>query len=81
MPERTRGPNMYDVAKLAEVSHQTVSRVINNHPNTRPETKARVLDAMAQLGYRPNQAARSLASCCYLSPIAIRRLAKIIATT
>jgi len=62
MPERTRGPNMYDVAKLAEVSHQTVSRVINNHPNTRPETKARVLDAMEQLGYRPNQAARSLAS-------------------
>ena len=62
MPERTRGPNMYDVAKLAEVSHQTVSRVINNHPNTRPETRERVIKAMEQLGYRPNQAARSLAS-------------------
>jgi DNA-binding LacI/PurR family transcriptional regulator len=60
--ERTRGPNMYDVAKLAQVSHQTVSRVINNHPNTRPETRARVREAMAELGYRPNQAARTLAS-------------------
>lgn len=62
MSTRSRGPNMYDVARLAQVSHQTVSRVINNHPNTREETRQRVLQAMADLGYRPNQAARALAS-------------------
>ncbi|MFZ9088083.1 MAG: LacI family DNA-binding transcriptional regulator [Pontimonas sp.] len=62
MSDRTRGPNMYDVAKLAQVSHQTVSRVVNNHPNTREETRERVLRAMEELGYRPNQAARALAS-------------------
>lgn len=53
-------PNIYDVARLAEVSHQTVSRVLNNQPNIRPATKARVEAAMAQLGYQPNPAARSL---------------------
>lgn len=49
-----------DVARLAGVSSQTVSRVINDHPNIRPETRARVLDAMAQLDYRVNNAARAL---------------------
>jgi DNA-binding LacI/PurR family transcriptional regulator len=53
-------PNIYDVARLAEVSHQTVSRVLNNQPNIRPATRARVEAAMAQLGYQPNPAARSL---------------------
>jgi DNA-binding LacI/PurR family transcriptional regulator len=53
-------PNIYDVAKLAEVSHQTVSRVLNSQPNIRPATKARVEAAMATLGYQPNPAARSL---------------------
>lgn len=53
-------PNIYDVARLAEVSHQTVSRVLNNQPNIRPTTKARVEAAMATLGYQPNPAARSL---------------------
>jgi DNA-binding LacI/PurR family transcriptional regulator len=42
------------------VSHQTVSRVLNDHPSIRPETRARVLEIMAQLQYRPNQAARAL---------------------
>jgi len=55
-------PNIYDVARLAKVSHQTVSRVINNNVSIRPETKSRVLSAMESLGYRPNQAARALAS-------------------
>ena len=54
--------NIYDVAKMAKVSHQTVSRVINNNPSIRPETKSRVLKAMQSLDYRPNQAARALAS-------------------
>src|SRR6187200_1147496 len=51
---------MADVAKLAGVSHQTVSRVINDSTHVRPETKQRVLAAMRELDYRPNPAARAL---------------------
>ncbi len=51
---------MVDVARLAGVSHQTVSRVLNNHPNVREETARRVRAAIAELGYRPNRAARAL---------------------
>ncbi len=53
---------MTDVARLAGVSHQTVSRVLNDHPNVRPQTKLRVQAAMTELGYRPNRAARALAT-------------------
>jgi DNA-binding LacI/PurR family transcriptional regulator len=49
-----------DVAQLAGVSTQTVSRVLNHSTNLREETRARVLDAMAELDYRPNNAARAL---------------------
>ncbi|MGI9198264.1 MAG: LacI family DNA-binding transcriptional regulator [Candidatus Nanopelagicaceae bacterium] len=52
--------NIYDVANLAGVSHQTVSRVLNNHPSLKPETKEKVEKAIAQLDYKPNQAARQL---------------------
>lgn len=48
------------MAKAAGVSHQTVSRVLNDHPSLRPATRQRVLDAMRELGYRPNLAARAL---------------------
>jgi DNA-binding LacI/PurR family transcriptional regulator len=51
---------MADVAHLAGVSHQTVSRVLNDQPNVRAETRARILDAIRELGYRPNSAARTL---------------------
>jgi DNA-binding LacI/PurR family transcriptional regulator len=51
---------MADVARLAVVSHQTVSRVLNGHPSVRPETRAKVLAAIDQLGYRPNLTARAL---------------------
>ncbi|MEX5713013.1 LacI family DNA-binding transcriptional regulator [Parafrankia sp. FMc6] len=51
---------MRDVARFAGVSHQTVSRVLNGHPNVRPETRQRVLDAMEALNYRRNLAARTL---------------------
>ncbi len=55
-----RLPVMADVAKAAGVSHQTVSRVLNDHPNVRPETRERVLEAIGRLGYRRNLAARAL---------------------
>src|ERR1700761_7105107 len=62
LPERARSrpPVMTDVAQLAGVSHQTVSRVLNDHPNVRPQTRALVLAAITELGYRPNAAARTL---------------------
>jgi DNA-binding LacI/PurR family transcriptional regulator len=51
---------MTDVARLAGVSHQTVSRVLNDHPNVKEQTRLRVRAAIAELGYRPNRAARAL---------------------
>lgn len=56
----TRSPVMLDVAARAGVSHQTVSRVINGHPSVSPPTRERVERAIAELGYRPNTAARAL---------------------
>jgi DNA-binding LacI/PurR family transcriptional regulator len=53
-------PVMADVARRAGVSHQTVSRVLNGHPNVSEATKAEVLAAIRDLGYRPNIAARTL---------------------
>ena len=55
-------PVMADVAQLAGVSKQTVSRVLNDHPAVRPDTREAVLAAMRTLGYRPSRSARSLAS-------------------
>ncbi|NHD15633.1 MULTISPECIES: LacI family DNA-binding transcriptional regulator [unclassified Actinopolyspora] len=51
---------MADVARLAGVSHQTVSRVLNDHPSVSPGTRSRILAAIEQLDYRPNSAARAL---------------------
>jgi DNA-binding LacI/PurR family transcriptional regulator len=51
---------MVDVARLAGLSHQTVSRVVNNRTNVSPTTRARVLAAILELDYRPNSAARTL---------------------
>jgi DNA-binding LacI/PurR family transcriptional regulator len=55
-------PLMVDVARLAGVSHQTVSRVLNDHPHVSAKTRAGVLAAIRDLGYRPNAAARTLAT-------------------
>src|SRR5664279_3427260 len=55
-----RSPAMTDVARLAGVSHQTVSRVLNDHPSVREQTRLRVRAAMLELNYRPNRAARTL---------------------
>ncbi|MFE2428242.1 LacI family DNA-binding transcriptional regulator [Streptomyces sp. NPDC059373] len=49
-----------DVASRAGVSVATVSRVLNDHPSVRPDTRTRVLAAVTELGYRPNAVARSL---------------------
>lgn len=62
MNENRKAASIYDVAKLAGVSHQTVSRAINNADNIREETRQKVLDAMQQLNYQPNRAARYLAT-------------------
>ncbi|QDZ16279.1 LacI family DNA-binding transcriptional regulator [Humibacter ginsenosidimutans] len=59
--ESDRPPSIRDVARVADVSYQTVSRVLNDHPNIRPETRQRVLNAMTELNFRPNRAARRLA--------------------
>jgi DNA-binding LacI/PurR family transcriptional regulator len=62
MTKRSTGrlPRLEDVAELAGVSHQTVSRVVNGHPNVSKATREKVEAAIAQLGYRRNTAARSL---------------------
>ncbi|MFC5263848.1 LacI family DNA-binding transcriptional regulator [Kribbella qitaiheensis] len=57
---RRRGPSMADVARLAGVSGQTVSRVANGRHNVDADTRERVLAAMREVGYRPNSAARAL---------------------
>jgi DNA-binding LacI/PurR family transcriptional regulator len=57
---RRRPPSIRDVARLAGVSHQTVSRVLNEHPSIRDVTKTRVLAAMDELQFRPSRAARIL---------------------
>ncbi|WP_307136140.1 LacI family DNA-binding transcriptional regulator [Streptomyces aurantiacus] len=51
---------MADVARLAGVSSQTVSRVSNGYAGVNEETRQQVLAAMRELGYRPNSAARAL---------------------
>jgi LacI family transcriptional regulator len=48
-----------DIAKMAKVSHMTVSRALNNDPRVREETKKRILDLVNKLNYRPNARARS----------------------
>jgi len=58
--KQPRAANIFDVARLAGVSHQTVSRVINGMTNVRPATRERVESAIAQLRYSPSPAARAL---------------------
>ncbi|MDX3572058.1 LacI family DNA-binding transcriptional regulator [Streptomyces sp. ID05-47C] len=59
-PTQLRPPTMADVARLAGVSHQTVSRVLGDHPNVREQTRVRVLRAIEEMGYRRNSSARAL---------------------
>jgi LacI family transcriptional regulator len=57
-------PTIEEIARLAEVSRSTVSRVLNNHPSVRPAVRNRVLAVIRQQNYTPYAAARSLASNC-----------------
>lgn len=59
---RRKAASIRDVAEAADVSYQTVSRVINGRPNVREETRHRVQEAIAALGFRRNATAFALAS-------------------
>jgi LacI family transcriptional regulator len=60
--ETARPPTIYDVARAAGVSIASVSRVLNGRRNPREETRQRVLEAVAQLGFVPDGAARALSA-------------------
>jgi LacI family transcriptional regulator len=62
MERMTLTVTIYDVAREAGVSMATVSRVVNNNPNVKPQTRKKVFEAIERLGYRPNAVARGLAS-------------------
>lgn len=55
-------PTIYDVARRADVSISSVSRVLNGREKTRPATRNRVMKAVAELGFVPDGAARALSS-------------------
>jgi LacI family transcriptional regulator len=57
---RRRDPTILDLARAAQVSKTTASRVLNGSPNVAPETRARVLEAIKRIDYQVNTAARSL---------------------
>jgi LacI family transcriptional regulator len=61
-PAKPRKTTIRTVAERAGVSLKTVSRVINNEPSVLPATRARVLQAIAELDYEPDPSARSLRS-------------------
>ncbi len=55
-------PTIYDIARIANVSKSTVSRVLNNQTNISDEARERVLKAIEELDYQPNKLARALTS-------------------
>ena len=59
-PQHGRPPTIIDVADEAKVGVMSVSRVINNHPSVKASTRAKVMKAIAKVGYTPNDAARML---------------------
>lgn len=61
-PTGPKPSTIYDVARVAQVSHQTVSRYLKGYEGIRPGTRERVEKALVQLDYRPNVSARVLAT-------------------
>lgn len=59
--DRSRNTTINDIARLSGVSKKTVSRVINESPSVRPDTRQRVSDIIRRLGYVPDPQARGLA--------------------
>jgi LacI family transcriptional regulator len=60
--EQPKPATIYDVARAAKVSHQTVALYLRGHTGFRAETRERVEQALRELNYRPNRAARALAT-------------------
>jgi LacI family transcriptional regulator len=60
VPPHSQRPTIKEVASVAGVSTQTVSRVINNRPDVSPQTRKRIQDIIDRLGYQPSALARSL---------------------
>ena len=58
----TQAPTIYDVARIAGLSIASVSRVLNGQGNPRADTRQRVLDAVEELGFVPDGAARALSA-------------------
>ena len=61
MAQRERVTSIWDIARIAGVSHQTVSRVINGKPHVKASTRELVLRTIDELGYTPSKTARALA--------------------
>ena len=51
---------IYDIARMAGVSASTVSRVVNNKPGIKEETRKQILALLEQYDYSPNETARGL---------------------
>src|SRR5664280_1565724 len=58
--QRLQKVTIKDIAKMCNVSIQTVSRVINHRPDVSPDTRETIEDAIAEMGYQPSALARSL---------------------
>ena len=61
LPPKKKNLTIHDVAALTGVSYQTVSRVINRMPGVAADTRARIQQVLAEVGFRPNMSARQLA--------------------
>jgi LacI family transcriptional regulator len=59
MSKKNKRPTIYDLAKLAEVSPGTVSRVLNNKDKVNPKTRAKILELAHEIGLKPRATARS----------------------
>jgi DNA-binding LacI/PurR family transcriptional regulator len=73
------GPTIYDIARVANVSKSTVSRVLNNKSNISEESRLRVLKAIEELNYQPSKLARALTSSGFDAIMVMSRSTKTTA--